>query len=103
MADTKAPVARPLSPHLQIYRPTLTMMMSIAHRITGVGLYVGTLLVACSQLVNVCSPPFASVSVILLAFATLGEKSSGVPSRVRVEACTDQPNPAEDSLVSIEL
>ncbi len=37
---------RPLSPHLQIYRPTLTMMMSIAHRITGVALYAGTLLLA---------------------------------------------------------
>ena len=37
---------RPLSPHLQIYRPTLTMMMSIAHRITGIALYGGTLLLA---------------------------------------------------------
>ena len=37
---------RPLSPHLQIYRPMLTMMMSIAHRITGVALYFGTLLLA---------------------------------------------------------
>ncbi len=37
---------RPLSPHLQIYRPMLTMMMSIAHRITGVALYAGTLLLA---------------------------------------------------------
>jgi succinate dehydrogenase / fumarate reductase cytochrome b subunit len=44
MAETKAPAARPLSPHLQIYRPMLTMMMSIVHRITGVGLYFGTLL-----------------------------------------------------------
>jgi succinate dehydrogenase / fumarate reductase cytochrome b subunit len=44
MAETRAPVARPLSPHLQIYRPMLTMMMSIVHRITGVGLYFGTLL-----------------------------------------------------------
>ncbi|MGB3283323.1 MAG: succinate dehydrogenase, cytochrome b556 subunit, partial [Methylovirgula sp.] len=25
---------RPLSPHLSIYRPMLTMLMSIAHRIT---------------------------------------------------------------------
>ena len=32
-----APPQRPLSPHLQIYRPMLTMMMSIVHRITGVG------------------------------------------------------------------
>jgi succinate dehydrogenase / fumarate reductase, cytochrome b subunit len=37
---------RPLSPHLSIYRPMLTMMMSIAHRITGVVLYGGTFLLA---------------------------------------------------------
>jgi succinate dehydrogenase / fumarate reductase cytochrome b subunit len=41
---TKAPVERPLSPHIGIYRWPLPMMMSIAHRITGGGLYVGTLL-----------------------------------------------------------
>ena len=39
-----APRARPLSPHLEIYRFTLTMAMSIVHRITGVANYVGTLL-----------------------------------------------------------
>ena len=37
---------RPLSPHLSIYRPTMTMAMSIAHRISGVALYVGVLLLA---------------------------------------------------------
>ncbi len=37
---------RPLSPHLMIYRPMLTMMMSIVHRITGAALYFGTLLLA---------------------------------------------------------
>ncbi|ODS00555.1 succinate dehydrogenase [Methyloceanibacter methanicus] len=37
----KLEAERPLSPHLQIYRPMLTMMMSIAHRITGAGLAVG--------------------------------------------------------------
>jgi succinate dehydrogenase / fumarate reductase, cytochrome b subunit len=46
MAEAKGPVARPLSPHLQIYRLTLTMLMSIMHRITGAALYVGTLLLA---------------------------------------------------------
>jgi succinate dehydrogenase / fumarate reductase cytochrome b subunit len=46
MAETRAPAERPISPHLQIYRPMLTMMMSIAHRITGFGLYFGTLLLA---------------------------------------------------------
>jgi succinate dehydrogenase / fumarate reductase cytochrome b subunit len=37
---------RPLSPHLQIYRWTWTMAMSIAHRVTGTALYAGTLLLA---------------------------------------------------------
>jgi len=37
---------RPVSPHLQIYRPMLTMMMSIVHRITGSALYFGMLLLA---------------------------------------------------------
>src|SRR4030088_2734024 len=41
-----ARIERPLSPHLQTYRWTLTMAMSIVHRITGVGLYFGTLLLA---------------------------------------------------------
>lgn len=35
---------RPLSPHLSVYRPMLTMVMSILHRITGIALYAGTLL-----------------------------------------------------------
>jgi succinate dehydrogenase / fumarate reductase cytochrome b subunit len=35
---------RPLSPHIQIYRWTLTMFLSILHRATGVALYSGTLL-----------------------------------------------------------
>lgn len=37
---------RPLSPHLQIYKPIPTMVMSIMHRITGGALYFGTILVA---------------------------------------------------------
>jgi succinate dehydrogenase / fumarate reductase cytochrome b subunit len=37
---------RPLSPHLSVYRLTLTMVMSGLHRITGVALYVGVLLLA---------------------------------------------------------
>jgi len=37
-------VNRPLSPHLQVYKPQLTSMMSITHRATGVALTVGTLL-----------------------------------------------------------
>ena len=43
MAGTSAR-ERPLSPHMQIYRWPLPMIMSIVHRITGAGLYFGTLL-----------------------------------------------------------
>jgi succinate dehydrogenase / fumarate reductase cytochrome b subunit len=39
-----APVERPLSPHLFIYKPMLTTMMSIVHRMTGAALYFGTML-----------------------------------------------------------
>jgi succinate dehydrogenase / fumarate reductase, cytochrome b subunit len=41
-----ARIERPLSPHLQIYRWTLTMALSIVHRVTGMALYFGTLLLA---------------------------------------------------------
>ena len=37
------PADRPLSPHLQIYKPQLTSMLSISHRLTGVALGLGTL------------------------------------------------------------
>jgi succinate dehydrogenase / fumarate reductase cytochrome b subunit len=44
MSEAKAPAARPLSPHLSIYRLKLTMVSSIVHRITGIALYFGTAL-----------------------------------------------------------
>jgi succinate dehydrogenase cytochrome b subunit len=42
----KRPAPRPLSPHIGIYRMTLTMVMSGFHRVTGIGLYAGVLLLA---------------------------------------------------------
>jgi succinate dehydrogenase / fumarate reductase cytochrome b subunit len=39
-----ARIERPLSPHMQVYRWTLTMALSIVHRATGIALYFGTLL-----------------------------------------------------------
>jgi len=59
---TGARRARPLSPHLQIYRPMLTMMMSIVHRITGAALYFGTLLLAW-WLISAASGPNAYANV----------------------------------------
>jgi len=59
MAPTARPTtAQPLSPHLQIYRWTWTMAMSVAHRITGTALYGGTALVAI-WLVALASGPAA--------------------------------------------
>ncbi|MCW6507268.1 succinate dehydrogenase, cytochrome b556 subunit [Lichenifustis flavocetrariae] len=78
MADlsgpTTAPVRhqRPLSPHLQIYTPMLTMMMSIAHRITGVALYVGTLLLAWF-LIALASGPDSFATVAWFMDSILGK------------------------------
>lgn len=41
------PAHRPVSPHLQIYRPQITSVLSIAHRGTGVFLSLGLLLIPC--------------------------------------------------------
>ncbi|MGI9305109.1 MAG: succinate dehydrogenase, cytochrome b556 subunit [Gammaproteobacteria bacterium] len=38
------PSQRPLSPHLQVYRLPLTVVLSITHRITGAALSIGVLL-----------------------------------------------------------
>ena len=45
MSDAaKAPRERPMSPHLTVWRWHITMASSIAHRATGVALYVGALI-----------------------------------------------------------
>ena len=41
---TQDPQNRPLSPHLTIYRPQLNSVLSIMHRITGIVLFVGLVL-----------------------------------------------------------
>ena len=37
-------VQRPLSPHLQVYRPQITSILSIMNRVTGLAVSVGTLM-----------------------------------------------------------
>jgi succinate dehydrogenase / fumarate reductase cytochrome b subunit len=55
-------VRRPLSPHLQVYRPQITSMTSILHRITGCALAVGTLLMTWWLVAAATSPQaFATV------------------------------------------
>ena len=44
--ENATPTERPLSPHLQVYRLPMTAKMSISHRITGVILSAGLVLLA---------------------------------------------------------
>lgn len=71
MAEVK-PAARPLSPHLQIYRWSWTMAMSIAHRATGSALYVGTVLIA-AWLLAAASGPRAFETAQWLAGSWFGK------------------------------
>jgi succinate dehydrogenase / fumarate reductase, cytochrome b subunit len=71
MAEIRAPVQRPISPHLQIYRLTSTMVMSGLHRITGMALYFGTALLVL-WLVAVASGPNAYGNVQWLMSTLIG-------------------------------
>lgn len=56
MADAKSQASRPLSPHLQVYRLTLTFVMSGFHRVTGLVLYFGMLIPAAWLLAAAAGP-----------------------------------------------
>jgi succinate dehydrogenase / fumarate reductase, cytochrome b subunit len=71
MGESSTDARRPLSPHLQIYRPMLTMMMSIAHRISGVGNAIGFILLAC-WLLAISSGPEAYATVSAFFAGILG-------------------------------
>jgi len=62
---------RPISPHLQVYRPQLTSVLSILHRITGVALAVGTILLV-YWLIAAASGPEAFASAEALIGSWLG-------------------------------
>ena len=56
-------VRRPLSPHLQVYRPQITSILSIMNRITGIATSVGTLLLVW-WLVAAATGPGLGVGVV---------------------------------------
>ena len=56
MADFKLPTDRPLSPHIQLYRLTMTFVMSGFHRATGFALYFGMLIPAAWLLAAATGP-----------------------------------------------
>ena len=60
---------RPLSPHLQVYKPQLTSVLSIFHRGTGVVLAIGSILVAYWLSAIATGPEaYATASAILGSF-----------------------------------
>ncbi|MEZ5884582.1 MAG: succinate dehydrogenase, cytochrome b556 subunit [Paracoccaceae bacterium] len=61
MADVKR-VERPLSPHLQIYRPQMTSFTSILTRITGNALIVGVVLAVWWLLAAATGPEYFAVA-----------------------------------------
>lgn len=72
MDSREAASGRPLSPHLQIYRPMMSMMMSIVHRITGAALFFGTLLIVI-WLVAAASGPSAFATAQAIYGSILGQ------------------------------
>ncbi len=65
MADAKTR-ARPISPHITIYRWPLAAIMSILHRATGVGLAVGALLIVWWLLAAATGPDYFEVATAVL-------------------------------------
>ena len=72
---------RPLSPHLQVYKPQITSMLSISHRGSGVVLYICAFLFAgylysyafwphdCDCVQNFISGTFGQIILALVSYA----------------------------------
>ncbi len=76
MADSTS-TNRPLSPHLQIYRPQMNSIMSIFHRFTGVGMGLTAILLVWWFIAAATSPAyFAFVDGLLTSW--LGKLVLGV-------------------------
>ncbi len=71
MASTQSTDERPLSPHVQIWRWHATMAASIAHRISGVALYIGSALIA-ALIISIAMGPDAYETVYGLILSIPG-------------------------------
>ena len=81
---------RPLSPHLSVYRWQVTNTLSIIHRLSGVALYFGSLLLPIwvfaiafsgpfgEQIVFLITHPFSVVPLIGLSFAFFYHSFNGI-------------------------
>ncbi len=83
-------VKRPLSPHLQVYKPQLTSILSITHRGTGVFLSLGSLFLSCwlvalatgeevfTNLQHYCSAWYGKIILIGFVFAIFYHLCNGI-------------------------
>ena len=81
---------RPLSPHLQVYRPQLTSMLSVLHRGTGIFLSLGTVAIVCwlsalasgaaayEQFQSVVSHPFSQLVLFGWCFSMCYHLCNGI-------------------------
>ena len=81
---------RPLSPHLTVYRPQITMVLSITHRIMGAFLAVSTPFLVCwlmsiaagpsayAEMQAILSHWFAKLVLLAWAFAIFYHMSNGI-------------------------
>lgn len=89
MSEEMKPKERPLSPHLQVYRLPMTAKMSISHRLTGVILTVGLVLLAgwiiaaglgeqrYDQVMSFISTPYTKYIFVAFAFALFYHMGNG--------------------------
>lgn len=91
MSDTQdLKSKRPLSPHLQIYKPQMTSILSILHRATGVALAIGTLMVvwmllsaaigeaAFGRFMDFATSPLGQIMLLGWSFALFYHMANGV-------------------------
>lgn len=90
MSDPSVRAKRPLSPHLQIYKPQMTSTLSILHRMTGVALAIGTLMLvwllvasaigeqAYDQFMSFATSPFGQFLLFGWSFALFYHMCNGV-------------------------
>ncbi|MGH8306281.1 MAG: succinate dehydrogenase, cytochrome b556 subunit [Steroidobacteraceae bacterium] len=58
--------ARPLSPHLQIYRPQLTSVLSFTHRLTGVTLGIYSIALVAWLIAAAAGPqPYSNLQTVI--------------------------------------
>ena len=81
---------RPLSPHLQIYKPQITSILSIFHRLTGISLSIGSFIIVAwivslsmgiesySYFMSIVDNWFVQIIIVGFAFALFYHFSNGI-------------------------